>query len=337
MKIRYYLGFMVIFVLAISAYVYHAVPDSFAVATPDNRKIELPAAMWAAIFLSCCFVLSLLFISWSFISKKLHAFYEKKDFALLVDQVINQSLGKGEQHVKFKQECFKRLSKVLSRFNITPKIDSQISGVDSVDDLFGILRQITLGYEQNIKKYNIPYDNEFFIKNFMNKFKKDYRIGINALKSPMPNLVKKDIFIQLLEFIEVRDLQKFLDFEKIDSLDKDMGLAVIEFLQRKKSKVSDSYLHEIVKKSSFEAKDYLELAKRLKSVYTPDELLRFFERLTLFDEKAEIGHLYVLCDLEMMDLVRQKLAGLSKEEFLNVRAYMDLRAQGKIYPLHLFF
>ncbi|CBG39399.1 Putative periplasmic protein [Helicobacter mustelae 12198] len=334
---KYYLGFTIVFVLGISVYVYSVLPGNFTLAMPTNEKVELPVAIWVAIILSLFFVMSLLFFFWDFLRTKFLSFYYLRDFSALMDQFLNQSMGKPVSPTQYRQQNLGTISRVLSRFELRPRLDSKSSGVEKIDRVFDVLEQISLGYEQDIKKYNLPYENDFFIKNIMNKLKKDYRFGINAFKMPIPNGAKKEVFLQILERIEPKDLYKILELEKVETLDKEMSFAIVEFLQKKGKKVEDDYLMQIFKKSKFDAEDYLKLAKRTKHFYTPDEWLKFFEDLCTADERAENSYLYVLCDLEMLDLARQKLSSLPKNEFLNVRAYLDLRSHGGNYPLSIFF
>lgn len=96
-------------------------------------------------------------------------------------------------------------------------------------------------------------------------------------------------------------------------------------------------LADLCKKAKFTPNDYVELAKRMKGFFNPDAWLKYFENLTSYDENADLGYFYVLCDLEMIAQVEQKLSNTQKEEFLNIKAFIDLRKQGKNYPLELFF
>ena len=49
-----------------------------------------------------------------------------------------------------------------------------------------------------------------------------------------------------------------------------------------------------------------------------------------------MAYFYVLLDLEMLDEAKERLNTYPQNEFLKIRAYLDLKSVGKKYPLELF-
>jgi len=92
-------------------------------------------------------------------------------------------------------------------------------------------------------------------------------------------------------------------------------------------------LIKIVKNAEFTKDDYLEFAKLYKKELNPDRLISIFEQLSNETEEATTANLYILSELEMLDKLRETLANSSQEDFLAIRALLDLKDSGKHYTL----
>jgi hypothetical protein len=89
-------------------------------------------------------------------------------------------------------------------------------------------------------------------------------------------------------------------------------------------------------KDRFDVRDYIELARKAKEIFGPDERLALFERLKALDEKAEGGYLYTLFDLEMIERAKEFFETTQEDEWQNFKAYLELKECGRNYPLDLF-
>ncbi len=338
MKLKYYVGLVVVVILAMGVYLYSITPENFQIAMPlkGEEQLVLPMGAWISIFGGFFIILALLFFAIDWIYARVKSYQNQKDFQKLIGQILDQTSKDNFTPVVYKNPLFLVLSKVLRRFKLQPKLLSQNSGIGKIDQLFEMLNQINLGYDQDLKKYGFTADCEFFIQNIFNKIKKDYKYGFGVLMDgDFSPETKKEVFLQILDKCNQKEILKML--ETTTFLDKTMVFEAIKMFKKHQESLNETKMAQFFKKAEFEKNDYVELAKHLKECLSPDEWLKFFENLTLIDEKSELGFLYILCDLEMNNQVIQRLSGMDKNDFLSVRAYIDLRAQGKTYPLDLFF
>lgn len=338
MKFKYYIIAIIAIVSLVGLGAYGILPADFSlsVSTQDGRNFVLPFVVLMGIFAGMLFMLGLLFFIIDWVISRIGVFYQQKDLQKLTTQILEQACRNSYTPVVYKNNSFLMLSRILRRFSLTPKLSSQNSGIGKLDQMFEVLNQIELGYEQDLKKYQFSVDNIFYAKNILNKVKKDYRFGFSVLSNGDFNQeTKRQVFFSIIGKCNLKEIIKILETSVF--LDKAMVFEAIESCKKLQSMPEDKVVIQSSKKAKFTSLDYIELAKMLKVFFGPDMWLKFFENLTLLDEQAELSFMYVLCDLEMITQVEQRLANFQKNEFLNVRAYIDLRKQGKNYPSELFF
>jgi hypothetical protein len=75
------------------------------------------------------------------------------------------------------------------------------------------------------------------------------------------------------------------------------------------------------------------LARLYKEVLSPDKLLELFETLSNENDEATTAYFYVLCELEMIEKLRDLLSGYEDNEMVPFRAILDLKEAGKHYSL----
>lgn len=337
MKLKYYLGLVLLIIAGVGIYAYSALPDNFhATLMLEKSQFELTLGMMLGGLAAFLIALVLLFFVANWLYSRVATYQSQKDFYKIIAQVLEQASKDNYTPVVYKNPSFLSLSKILRRFTLVPKLSSQNSGISKIDQMFETLNQVELGYAQDLKKYGFASSNDFSVKNILNKITKDYKAGFSVLMDGDFGFgIKKEVFLKMLSKCNQKEIIKMLESSAV--LDKVMVFESVEFLKRYQEMPDDKKIAQFAKKANFESMDYVELAKRLKGFFGPDEWLKFFENLTLLDEKAELSFLYILCDLEMINQVVQRFSGVDKSEFLNVRAYIDLRTQGKNYPLDLFF
>ncbi len=336
MKLKYYLilVFVIVVVVGVSFYIF-APGHINTLNIQDNKPIALPALMWLGIAAGLFVVCGVIFFILDWVRAKVRKYKEQKDLSRLVAQILDQTGTDSYTPAVYHHKNFLLLSKILRRFSLVPKVNSQNSGSGRIDQLFDALNQIELGYEQDLRKYGFNKENSFVEKNLINKVKKDYKTGFGILgDAEMKPEFKKKIFTTMLERCAMKDLKKVL--EATTFLDKEMLFQAVSTFKKHQFVVPESLLITLCKKAYLSSWDYIDLAKDLKGLFSPDAWVKLFENLALSDEAAELSFLYVLCDLELNTQVSQRLSTLPKNEFLQIRAYMDLHSQGKKYPLDLF-
>lgn len=338
MKLKYYIIIIAVISLLVGLGAYSILPEDFSLslATQDGKQFVLPFVILLGIFVGVLFVLGLLFFVIDWLIGRISFFHQQKDLQKLTTQILEQACKNNYTPVVYKNNSFLVLSRILRRFSLTPKIPSQNSGISKLDQMFEVFNQVELGYEQDLKKYQLATDNVFYIQNIINRVKKDYKYGFSVLVDGDFNQeTRSRVFFSILDKCNFKEITKILNTSLF--LDKSMIFAAIESCKKLQTMLDDKSMIQATKKANFDSLDYVELAKRLKGFYGPDEWLKFFENLTILDDKAELSFLYILCDLEMIAQVEQRLSNLQKSEFPRIRAYIDLRKQGRNYPSELFF
>ncbi|WP_104697489.1 MULTISPECIES: hypothetical protein [unclassified Helicobacter] len=338
MKLKYYIASVVLIVLVVGICAYNFLPKEFlvSISMQDGKVFTVPLIVLLGIFAGILFLLGLLFFAIDWVVSRISVFYQQKDLQQLILQILDQACRDNYTPISYRDRNFLTLSKILKRFSLTPKLDSQNSGINKVDRIFEVFNQVELGYEQDLKKYHLSLDNSFYIKNILNRLKKDYRLGFSILADgDYSEEVKEKVFLSILNRCNQKEITKIL--ENTTYLSKTMLFEAVEAYKKLQFMIDDKMMVQFCKKANFEASDYIWLTKKLKGFFGPDEWLKFFENLTLLEEKAELSFLYILCDLEMISQVEQRLSNIQKDDFLAVRAFIDLRKQGKGYPLDLFF
>ena len=338
MKFRYYVLLVLVIMIGIGVSFYLFVPENMSATFPrsSGQRVDLPLSVWMGAVFGLFVLFSMIFFVIDWIRVKIRNFYKRKDFSKLVGQILEEAANGGYSVVSFHDQTFLFLSKVLRRFRLEPKLDSQKSGIQKIDDFFEVFNQVQLGYYQDIKRYDLDPSHPFSVKNLLNQINKDYKTGFVALGNPkILSQDKKEIFSRMLQNCNAKELKKIL--EATTFLDKEMLFELIGVYKKYQLLPSESEMISLCKRAQIDASGYVQLAKEVKEIFGPDAWVKFFENLAMADEKAELSFFYVLCDLELNSQVMQRLSNLPKDEFLNVRAYIDLKSAGKRYPLDLFF
>ncbi len=84
------------------------------------------------------------------------------------------------------------------------------------------------------------------------------------------------------------------------------------------------------------ADDFVNIAKEIKEIFLPEDRLKLFEELKNINEKSQNAYFYTLLDLEMIQKATEELENFEENEFLAIRAFLELKKCGKNYNLELF-
>ncbi|PAF50637.1 hypothetical protein [Helicobacter sp. 13S00477-4] len=337
MRFKYYIIFTIFFIIAVGTYIYSLNSGTYPLQIPhQSESVNLPIAIWISIVILIFFILSMIFFLGEWIRGLLAKYHNNKDFEKITNQIIEQNTKKFFTKQNYRNHHYALLSKILSRFELKANLESQNSSYYKIDKLFNVYKQIEDGNEQDVKKYNLSEDNEFFIKNIQYKIQKDIKFGIEILKGTFNLALKKYAFTQITIKGNDREIQKALDFS-INFLDKEMLKELFIAYSQNRTTLDRETIAKLCKKAGYGEINYLRLAKEAKPFLSPDMWLKHFEYIADNDENAEKSYLYVLLDLEMIDSVNERLSLHSKNDFLIINAYLDLKKMGKNYPIDIFF
>lgn len=335
MKFKYYIGFAILFIIATAVCIYTLDSGTY---TPiqQSQSLNLPIAIWVAIIVLVFFILSLIFFLGEWIRGLLTKYHNNKDFEKIIHQIIEQNTKKNPLKETFKNHHFELISKILFRFDLKANLNSANSTYSKIDKLFEAYKEINNGIEQDMKKYDLSEDNEFFIKNMQNKIKKDTRFALEVLKTTSNPALKKYAFIYVVQNCTNKEIQKALELS-VTFLDKEMLKELFVAYSQNRATFEIDSITKLCKNVHYEEINYLRLAKESKTFLSPDMWLKIFEKLANNDENAEKAYLYTLIDLEMISQARERLSNHNKNDFLIIDAYLELKKIGKNYPINPFF
>ena len=335
MKFKYYFGTSLFFMIILGLYVYSLSGYNYSYDVPFlDKSITLPIAVWFVMPIFAFFIVVVcLEIGGSFrLWQKRQAY--KSDYKLLLSQIESQVLSKDIQLKQPKMNRYKALSIVLH--NLTFDIRDGVplkSGDERLDELIVALGDVKRGKYVNLKKFNPSDDSLFVRQNTLNEIHCDSKFAIEVLKKSIyKDEIKLEAFKKLLE-VEPKDAKRFLSEVK---LDKSVADLIMNLCKLGKIDLSNEEIASICIDVGYNKDDYVKLAHKLKDIYEPPIWVSVFEFLSSKDENAELSYMYVLLELEMIDEAKERLSSHAQNEFLNLRAYMDLKTLDKKYPLELF-
>ncbi|WP_104722693.1 hypothetical protein [Helicobacter mesocricetorum] len=336
MKWKYYLGALLVFVVFLGLYVYSLSGEQYTYHIPFSiYTITLPLAVW--------FVVPVLLFFVIIVCLRLGGMYRmwrrenkyKNDYKLLLEQIENQLLDKKVSLKQPSMDCYKRLSILLDNLTFDIKKEALVkSGEGRLDELLEVLGDLKQGKEVNLKRFSLPNDSSLKRQNTFNQIRNDEKFALEVLrKSHFENEYKQVALKKLLDSGVTKDIKHFLSGVKMD---KSLADTMLGMCYAKKIQLSNEEIIKLCKEIGYTKEDYLHLAQKMKKCYEPGLWVGLFESLADEDEKAEMAYFYVLLDLEMLDEARDRLNTYPKNEFLKIRAYLDLKSFGKKYPLELF-
>lgn len=335
MIIKYYPVTMLILGALVGFYVWTLTSESFLWSVPfSDKAYDMPIAVYITMIIYAVFVISLIFI----FTDRMGIFIEnnaiKADKKMLINKIKNKIIARNDDKLNLKTETFKDIGSIIDSLEIAPKPHSSCSNND-IKKLLAMYENLQNGEEIDVHKFNIPQTSPLFTLNVKNSIAKNYKNGLPILKNK--NYIyelKKCAFLAMLNNADSKEIEKYKDSI---SYDREISLAVFEAYLAGKVELNLSEFATICKNAKFSKDDYLICAKNMKRKHSPNEWIKLFEYLADNDDSAEEAYLFVLLDLEMLQEAKNRLKSQPSYEYLNVRAYLDLKSAGKSYPTELFF
>lgn len=336
MAYKYYPLTILILGALLGFYIYNIDNTMFSYTIPfSNLTYNMPVALWIVTIVYTFFVITIIFI----FSERMEIFLNKRaiknDERIFIQKIKNRIIEKKDENLMLKTNLFKEINNIIDQFNIIPKEDSTQCNNAEIKKLLAMYSNLKNGEEIDIHKFNIPQTSSLFTLNTKNSITKNYKNGLPIIKNK--NYIyelKKFAFIALLKNADSKEIEKYKD--QI-SYDKEIAQEILNIFIEGRISLSNQEIKDICKNTKFTKDDYLNLVKSAKGKLDPNTWIEVSEYLADSDENAENAYFYVLLELEMLDRARERLRTQPAYEFLNVRAYLDLKAIGKSYPTDLFF
>ena len=260
----------------------------------------------------------------------------RKDYDTLVDSVSLALLREPKSH-SYKTQEGRILGVVSDNSEMIPRDYKLPTKDERIKKSLEYLKDINNGIYVELEGVNLSPKNPLLVKNIENRLKDEPTYSGAVLKR-CDEYPRELCRLSLRVYIGLNDISKIKEYAEL--FDKELLFYLIDRAKEEESglKVGADDIFYIIEqmKDRFDAEGYIELARRVKDLLSPDERLRLFDQLKARDDKAEGGYLYTLFDLEMIERAKEFLETTQEDEWQNFKAYLELKECGRNYPLDLF-
>ncbi len=294
----------------------------------------LPIAVLVLVPVFVLYVASVLHMTYYSVRSFFNLRNYKKDYDTLVDVIIDELLQKQKSHV-FKTPRYKLLGKVLESTAMVPKGELQVTENEKINDVLKTIHEIKDGKIVDLKRFNLPADNELVLLNQNNRM-------MNLDLSPEEILSKSEKYSQdILEKAYMNYVAEapMYAIEKYQEFITKEALFII--LARVNSEentleVSNESLLALMDRLDLSKSDYMSISKELSIHMIPEQRIKLFEELAQKDEEANDAYFYTLFDLEMVEKAKECLDSVGSDDAMKFRAYLALKESGHNYNINLF-
>ncbi len=324
-------GLMLLVVMGIAVYSFVGDFYSFSV---FGITIKLPIAVWVllpALLMYIFTVLHLMFYGTLGFAKMRKV---KNDGETLLQNSKNALLGKMVE-TEYKTDIFKLPGAVLPLLNVDPKryADHRVYD-DGIQDILDVKRKVDEGEVIDLTPFSLKEDNALVLKNYENKMAIDKNYAQIVLRSSSDKELCQKAHLVLASFSSIEEINR----HEIQPT-KELFNVLIDRLNAKENalELPDEAIVVYARELDFRSRDFIDLAKRLKTKLNPDRLMLLFERLAHeFPSEAGESYLYVMFELQMMDNAREFLENTSEDEYIKFKYLLFLKDSGKTFDTELF-
>lgn len=298
----------------------------------DEYEIVLPVAVWIVLPLAVFFAIMCAAVLVNKIRTFLFSSRVRHDHAKLIEQIYTQTIGTHES-LSFKSPKIDEISRVLQRFELKPLPNTVPSGVDKIDSFLNAYKALGEGEVVDMRQFRVPNDSPLVALERQNRLAKNPQYALEILKRNTESAdTKRSALFALLQ--TTTDVAPYIANVEIND---ELARALLESMLGKQLGFDSDKAEAYVQLAHYDSKQILVFMRRLKKILSPDMWLAFAEQVANKNEEAELAYLYVLADLEMIEQLKERLKHHTPEEFVAVRAFVELRENGKNYPLQAFF
>ena len=193
----------------------------------------------------------------------------KKDYENLIDLVVDELLLVQRSH-NFKTQRYKLLGAVLESTAMVPKGDLTLTDNDKVNTALKTIHEINDGKVVDLKKFNLPDDNELVLKNQKNRM-------LNLDLSSEEILNKSDQYGEdILEkaYVNYVATAPMFAIEKYqEHITKDALFVILARINSDENtlEVSNESLIELITRLVLNKADYLSISKELSIHMIPEQ------------------------------------------------------------------
>lgn len=331
MGLKKYIGFSLILIIAVGLYVYSIESGDYRLTFFDVSYL-LPTVVWILVPLVLLFIFSVLhLLFYGSINYCKNRSYSKDEDSII--EILKASLLQKSEKKRLKTPGFKNLATILNQLKIDVNDSTFTSKNEGLNQVVSAIKDIKAGKYVNEKSLKLDSNSQLAKQNLINKINEqpDYSLDILKKADQYSAEIVDRAFDNVLEHKAMTTVKKVYTSVKLDR-EKAYKL-FLKDVDNSEFGLSKDEILKITKSLNYTQEEYINLARLYKEALTPDKLLELFELLSTEKEEATAAYFYVLCELEMIEKLRDLLSGYKDNEMLPFKAILDLKEAGKHYSL----
>ena len=296
----------------------------------------LPVAAWVIVPLIILYIASVLHISFYSLLSSLRLRKYDKDFEKVIDAISDAYLAKDERNHLFKTNRYKLLGSIIDSTTLFPT-DALKANTENekLDTVIKLIEDIKNGEVVELKKYALKPENALVIQNDKNRYKKGDITSENIL-SHSSNYDSSLVNEAYIDFVRSAPLSAIEKYKSL--LSKEALFIILSRINTGDNalEISNETLISFFNVLELDTKDLIKISSTLPTGMIPEQRIKLFEMLSESREDAVEAYLFTLFDLEMLSPAQELLDNSQSDEYLNFKAYRELKECGKNFNINLF-
>ena len=329
---RYTLG-AILLIAAVGMYVYHMITPAEYPLDIMGIHLRLPIAVWVVLPMVILYFASLFHMIYYGFKAHLKQRAIEKDIEKMADALFWDIL-KAPKHHNYSDKRIRPVGSALDYgCDDFTKIEKKTVHA-LIRDAVDLITAIKHGEVVDLSRYKLDKSNPYAIQNTLNMLKHEPERAEEVLRR-IPYYDRKVLHEAMRIFIETATEQQLQRYVELIDFDVLMHLYETYDKRDEKNRISLVLVEKVLENIRPDACGYMLLARRMVKYYTPHELLALFEKMVSKDEKAFRAYVFTLIEFEMLDKANELLQDTQRGEYLDFKAFLDLRKAGKHYPIDL--
>ena len=333
MGMKQYIGFGLIFIVAVGVYVFSFIEGRYALSI-SGINISLPIALWIVLPALILFLATVAHLMFHGAKNFVKLRSVKKDGEKFTEAAKGALLGK-DIATEYKTDIFKLPGEILPFLNTDrAKAEKPRAYHDDIQDIIDAKRKIATGEVVDLSKFKLHSDNSLVLKNAKNRLKEDRTYATEILKRCDDKILCEEAFKEFSLYASKNDMEKYQKEPTREILN-----IMLSRINAEKDPIDldDEEIIEYVKDLGFTKDDFIDLVKRMKSRVNPDRMILFVEKLAhSYPLRANEAYLYIMFELQMMDKAREILVHSNEDEYLIYKYMLFLKDHGQNFDTDIF-
>jgi len=317
----------------------------FSYITQETRSIDffgiplpsLSIAIWVVVPLFILYVASVAHMSFYSILGSFKLRKYEKDFENIIDAIADAYLGKKHRNYTFKTDRYKLMGSLLEGTALFPIKD--IAGKtdnEKLDSVLLMIENIKKGEVEDLKKYNLLFENEIVIQNERNRYKKGDLTAEELLgdSTKYADNLCQEVYVDFVVKAPLYAIEKYKAYLTKESLYTILARVNAENFTLE---INNETIVSLLNKLELTKDDYIKLSSVLsEGGMIPEQRMKLFEMLSDENEEVVDAYLFTLFDLEMLAPADEVLENSQADEYQNFKAYRALKECNKHFSIYLF-